>query len=210
MNKIILIDDDSDIRATYEISMNLMFEEQFEIVCLDAASSLEEMMQILDSLPDKVTYFIDQKLKHSGVASYTGTELIEHIRVVDSKVPIYILTSFADEIEQYLGDIEFVIDKNYWDSDEEEENLKKRFLRHINTYKDIKSEQAKKFDELLEKSLFSTLSVDEIQEFNALNLDRSKTVVGERLISDESIAELKVASDELDAMYVELQKGDDE
>lgn len=210
MNKIIFIDDDSDIRATYELSMKMMFEDEFEIICLDAKPSIAEMMQLLDTLPDKVTYFVDEKLKHSGIASYTGTELIESLRVVDTKIPIYILTSFSDEVEQYLGDIEFVIDKNYWESDEEEENLKKRFLRHINTYKDIKSEQAKRFDELLEKSLFSTLSKDEIVEFNALNLERSKKVSGERLISDESLAELTAASDELDAMYAELKKGDDE
>lgn len=210
MNKIIFIDDDSDIRATYELSMQMMFEEEFEIVCLDAEPSLAEMMQVLDGIPDKVTYFIDEKLKHSGIASYTGTELVECIRVIDSKVPIYILTSFSDEIEQYLGDIEFVIDKNDWESDEEEENLKKRFLRHINTYKDIKSEQAKRFDELLEKSIFSTLSEVEIEEFNTLNLGRSKKIADERLISDESLAELKGASDELDAIYAELNKGDDE
>jgi hypothetical protein len=210
MNKIIFIDDDSDIRATYEISMQMMFDDKFEIVCLDAAPSLKDMMKVLDGIPDKVTYFIDEKLKHSGIASYTGTELVENIRVLDSKVPIYILTSFSDEIEQYLGDIEFVIDKNYWETDEEEHNLKKRFLRHINTYKDIKSEQAKRFDELLEKSLFTTLLEGEIEEFKALNLGRSKKMANESLISDESLVELKVASDELDAMYAQLQKDDDE
>jgi hypothetical protein len=210
MNKIIFVDDDSDIRTTYEISMQMMFDDKFEIVCLDAEPSLKDMMKVLDGIPDKVTYFIDEKLKHSGIASYTGTELVENIRVLDSKIPIYILTSFSDEIEQYLGDIEFVIDKNDWETDQEEHNLKKRFLRHINTYKDIKSEQAQRFDELLEKSLFTTLSEDEIEEFNALNLGRSKKIANESLISDESLVELKVASDELDAMYAELKKDDDE
>jgi hypothetical protein len=172
MNKIIFVDDDSDIRTTYEISMQMMFDDKFEIVCLDAEPSLKDMMKVLDGIPDKVTYFIDEKLKHSG--------------------------------------IEFVIDKNDWETDQEEHNLKKRFLRHINTYKDIKSEQAQRFDELLEKSLFTTLSEDEIEEFNALNLGRSKKIANESLISDESLVELKVASDELDAMYAELKKDDDE
>lgn len=209
MNKIIFIDDDRDIRATYELSMKMMFEGQFEIVCLDAEPSIDGMLNVLDSISDKVTYFVDEKLKHSGIASYTGTELIEKIRVIDSKIPIYILTSFSDEVEQYHGDIEFVIDKNYWESEEEEENLKKRFLRHINTYKDIKSKQAIRFDELLEKSLFSTLSEDEIDEFNALNLERNKKIADEKLISDESLAKLNNASNELDAMYKELKKGDE-
>lgn len=210
MNKIVFIDDDRNIRATYELSMQMMFEKSFEIVCLDVKPSLKEMMQVLDAIPDKVTYFIDEKLKHSGVASYTGSELVEQIRLIDSKIPIYMLTSYSGEIEQYLGDVEFIIDKNDWDSDEEEDNLKKRFLRHINTYEDVKSKQAKRFDDLFEKSLFSTLSNDEIKEFEALNIGRSKILVDERLISEEALAELNAASDELDAIYADLKKTDDE
>ncbi|MCG9730058.1 hypothetical protein L1D44_09370 [Shewanella sp. Isolate13] len=210
MNKIVFIDDDTDIRATYELSMQMMFGELFEIVCLDVKPSLKEMMLTLDTIPDKVTYLIDEKLKHSGVATYTGSELVEQIRFIDTKIPIYMLTSYAGEIEQYFGDVEFVIDKNDWDSDEEEENLKKRFLRHINTYADIKSTQAKRFDELFEKSIFSTLSNDEIKEFDALNIGRSKALVDERLISEESLAELKAASDELDDIYNNLKTDNDE
>lgn len=207
MNKIIFIDDDSDIRATYELSMKIMFGDEFEVVCLDAEPSLEGMMKTLDGIPDKVTYFIDERLKHSGRSAYAGLELVECIRLFDSKIPIYMLTSFSDEIEQYLGDVEFVIDKNDWESDEEEENLKKRVFRHINTYKDIRSTQEARFDELLEKSIFSTLTEKEVEEFDALNIIRSKKILTERLISDESLNELKSASNELDKIYAELRKG---
>lgn len=210
MNTIIFIDDDSDIRATYELSMRMMFSEEFKILCLDVEPTLEGMILKLSDIPDKVTYFIDEKLKHSGIASYTGVELVERIRLFDSKIPIYILTSFSDEIEKYLGDIEFVIDKNDWDLDEEEQNLTKRFLRHINTYKDIKSKQAERYEVLLEKSIFSTLSQEEIEEFKSLDLSRVKNINSEGIISVESLDELKAASDELDKIYIELGKGDDE
>lgn len=210
MNTIIFIDDDSDIRATYELSMRMMFSEEFKIICLDVEPTLEGMILKLSDIPDKVTYFIDEKLKHSGIASYSGVELVERIRLFDSKIPIYILTSFSDEIEKYLGDIEFVIDKNDWDLDEEEQNLTKRFLRHINTYKDIKSKQAERYEVLLEKSIFSTLSQEEIEEFKSLDLSRVKNINSEGIISVESLDELKAASDELDKIYIELGKGDDE
>ncbi|WP_345842094.1 hypothetical protein [Shewanella algae] len=210
MKKIIFIDDDGDVRKTYEMSMKMMFGEEFEIVCLDAEPTLKRMMEVLDSIPDKVSYFIDEKLKHSGNATYAGLDLVEYIRRLDSKVPIYILTSFSDEIEQYLGDIEFVIDKNHWESNEDEENFKKRILRHINTYKDIKSKQSQRFEKLLEKSIFSSLSEEEIEEFNALNINRSKKIVSERLISDESLIQLKLTSDELDRILLELNGGNDE
>lgn len=210
MNKIIFIDDDSDIRETYQLSMSIMFSDEFEITCLDVQPTLDSMIQVLNHIPDKVTYFIDEKLKHSGIASYSGVELAERIRIFDSKIPIYILTSFADEIEKYLGDIEFVIDKNDWDLDEDERNLTKRFLRHINTYKDIKSQQAKRFDFLLEKSIFSTLSDMELDEFKALDLTRIKNTSSEGIISDDSLNELTTASNELDAIFSELRNSDDE
>lgn len=167
------------------------------------------MINVLNNIPDKVTYFIDEKLKHSGVASYSGVELAERIRIFDSKIPVYILTSFADEIEKYLGDIEFVIDKNDWDLEEDGANLIKRFLRHINTYKDIKSQQAKRFEFLLEKSIFSSLSEKELEEFKALDLSRVKNTFSEGIISDESLSELNAASDELDKIFLELSDDND-
>lgn len=207
MNTIIFIDDDSDVRATYQLSMSLMFSGEFEVLCLDVEPSLDSMVQVLKDIPNKITFFIDEKLKHSGVATYNGVELAERIRVFDSKIPIYILTSFADEIEKYLGDIEFVIDKNDWELDDA--NLKQRFLRHINTYKDIKSQQAKRFEVLLEKSIFSTLTEDELEEFKALDLSRIKNVSSEGIISEESLGKLNEASNELDAIYLELKGNDD-
>lgn len=208
MNTIIFIDDDLEIRETYELSMNLMFDGEFEIICLDVQSSLQDMMKVLDGYPDKVSYFVDENLKHSGVATYSGIELIEEIRKVDTKIPIYILSSAADDIDKFIGNIEFVIDKNDWEDENREDDLKQRFYRHINTYKDIKSDQAKRFDELFEKSLFSTLSEDELNEFNALNLGRSKKLIDEKLISEESLTKLNETSAELDAIYKELTKDD--
>lgn len=210
MNKIVFVDDDINIRDTFKDSIEFMFDNEFEAICLDVEPSLKEMMQVLNSYDSKVSYFIDEKLSHEGRAQYSGIDLIEEIRKIDTKIPIYILTSTADEIEQYLGNIEFVIDKNDWESEDEEDNLKQRFLRHIHTYKDIKSEQAKRFDELFEKSLFSTLSNDELEEFDSLNIGRSKVLLDERLISEESLDKLKAASDELDAIYADLKKADDE
>jgi|GEM_PF-2994633 len=208
MDTIIFIDDDKDVRETYELSMSLMFSDEYKVLCLDAEPTIDKMIQLLNSINDKVIYFVDEKLKHSGIANYTGVELVQKIRIFDTKIPIYILTSFSDEIEQYLGDIEFVIDKNDWESEDAEDNLKKRFLRHINTYKDIKSKQAVRFECLLEKSLFSTLTQEETDEFKALDLSRVKNISSEGIISDESLNELKAASDELDFIFNELKKGD--
>ncbi|WP_345853459.1 hypothetical protein [Shewanella algae] len=206
MNTIVFIDDEKIVRDTYKVSMQLMFGDDYNIVCLDVIKELDDMILALDTIKDKVTYFIDEKLKHTGVAKYTGIELIEKIRCIDAKVPIYILTSAADDVDKYLGDIEFVIDKNDWESLGRDDNFLKRFLRHINTYKDIKSEQAKRFDELFEKSLFDTLTDEEKNEFDALNVIRSKVLINEGVISEKALNELKLVSDELNDIYRELTK----
>lgn len=210
MNTIIFIDDEEIVRETYQVAMQLVFGAHFEIICLDVESNLQEMMKVLDGIENKVTYFIDEKLKHTGKATYSGLDLVEKIRMVDSKIPIYILTSAADDVDKYHGDIEFVIDKNDWSVDEEDENFSKRFIRHINTYRDIKSSQAKRFDELFEKSLFSTLSVEERKEFESLNVIRSKKLIDEAIISEESLEEIRLASDELSEIYAELCKDENE
>ncbi|HAU5563330.1 TPA: hypothetical protein JD264_05905 [Serratia fonticola] len=210
MGTIIFIDDDNDVRDTYELSMSLMFADDFNILCLNTEPTIDAMLEVLSRVNDKVTYFVDEKLKHSGVATYSGVELVQRIRMHDSKIPIYILTSFSDEIEQYFGDVEFVIDKNDWESEGEEDNLKKRFLRHINTYKDIKSKQAERFDFLLEKSLFSTLDDDEIIEFKALDIARVKDIPSEGIISTSSLEELKAASEELNFIYNQLKNDKNE
>tara|TARA_R100001230_G_C5685032_1_gene193671 strand:- start:1035 stop:1667 length:633 start_codon:yes stop_codon:yes gene_type:complete len=210
MSKIIFVDDDENIRATFKDSIELMFDDEYEAICLDVEPSLREMMSTLDSFDDKVAYFIDEKLSHGGRANYSGIDIIEEIRKIDSKIPIYILTSTASAIEQYLGNIEFVIDKNDWESSEEENNLKQRFLRHIHTYKDIKSKKALRFDELFEKSLFSSLTAEEYEEFRILNVDRSKKLVDESLISEASLDNLNFASKELDEIYKELSEDGDE
>lgn len=60
MNTIIFIDDDSDIRETYKLSMSIMFSDEFEIMCLDVESSLDSMIQVLNKIPDKGKYSPEQ------------------------------------------------------------------------------------------------------------------------------------------------------
>ncbi|MCP6269755.1 hypothetical protein NL475_27200, partial [Klebsiella pneumoniae] len=75
------------------------------------------------------------------------------IRIYDRKIPIYILTGYILTIDKNLADVEFVIDKGEWNDNSEK--FAKRFLRHIDTYNEVKDAQEKRFDELLCKSLIS-------------------------------------------------------
>jgi len=202
-SNIVFVDDDESVRRTYKRKLERIFGEGYTIQCPELSYTLEEMLVVLDNIQDKVTYFIDEDLVHTGTAGFKGTELIERIRVNEQHIPIYIITSNLTWVDEQLGDIEFAIDKNKWG--EEKDKYAQRFLRHINTFRTIKSEQGKRFDELFAKSLIEPLTVDEKEEYDALNVIRSKALVDEAIISDESVAKLDRQSKELEELYEKLK-----
>lgn len=200
---IVFIDDDETVIRTYKRKLNRIFGDDYTIYCPDLKRTADEMLFDLNQVKNIVTYFIDENLVHTGIAGFMGTELIEKIRVNEPNVPIYILTSDLTRVDEKLGDIEFAIDKNKWDVEQSE--YAKRFLRHINTFKTIKSEQAKRFDSLFSKSLTEPLSETEKIEYDQLNVLRSKTLIDEAIISSESVAELDRQSRELEELYLKLK-----
>jgi hypothetical protein len=200
---IVFIDDDEAVRRTYKRKLVRVFGSDYTIECPELVRTLEDMLLELDKIENKVTYFIDEDLVHTGIAGFNGTELIIKIRMNEPNIPIYILTSDLSRVDEQLGDIEFAIDKSKWD--EEKDKYAQRFLRHINTFHTIKSEQAKRFDELFAKSLEEPLTEVEKEEYDALNVIRSKTLIDEAVISEESVAELDRQSKELETLYTALK-----
>ncbi|MCU7976119.1 hypothetical protein L5M43_12740 [Shewanella sp. SW36] len=203
IGNVIFIDDDSDIRKIYKKKLQRIFGDEYDIICPELSRTASDMLKLLSNIKYIVTYFIDEDLIHTGIADFMGSELIEKIRVNEPNVPIYIITSNLASIDEKLGDIEFAIDKNKWN--EEEDKYAKRFLRHINTFRTIKTEQARRFDELFSKSLTQSLTEVEKSEYENLNVLRSKTLIDETIISDESVAELERQSKQLEQLYAELK-----
>lgn len=204
MDKIIFVDDDIDSIRSFSVTLRLMFKRDYQIICPPLEEKIEDMLQELDSYDGKLSYFIDENLKNTGIASYSGTELINHIRRVDSKIPIYILTTDPYSADEDSGDIEYLIDKK--DCTINNVNLAQRFLRRIDTYKDIKNKQAQRFDALFDKSLSAPLTASEKQEFEALNLIRSKKLIEESIISEESLRNLERKSEELESLYQKIKE----
>ncbi|WP_194401087.1 hypothetical protein [Klebsiella variicola] len=161
IDKIIFIDDQEKVRNLYSSRLQRLFGDIVEIIPLEPKATTEEMLSQLISIKNVVAYIIDENLTFTGNANYQGVGLIKKIREIDSKIPIYILTSDTSLVDTKLGDIEFVIDKVELNHAENKRKFLQRFLRHLSTYKDIKSEQAERFDGLLIKSLSTPLSDEE-------------------------------------------------
>ncbi|WIF58239.1 hypothetical protein [Atlantibacter hermannii] len=200
MAKIIFIDDREDVRTTYRMNLSRIFRNVAEVMALEPLALLDDMIAYLDSIDNKVMYVIDEDLKHFGQAQYSGAELIKAIRIYDRKIPIYILTGYILTIDKNLADVEFVIDKGEWNDNSEK--FAKRFLRHIDTYNEVKDAQEKRFDELLCKSLTSPLDENEQKEYSALNFNRSKILSNESVITVKDIEQLNEKTNKL----IEIQR----
>ena len=137
----------------------------------------------------RVLWFIDEKLKETGVASYFGIELAQYIRGIDQKLPIYILTNYPNAVASSgLWSVEDIVDKGNLDDSQESQILKARLIRRIDVYEDILLDRQKRFQELLRKSLKDELTRDEIAEFDELQLTRTSPILAEEL---ENLAELE-------------------
>jgi len=211
LGKVIFVDDQLDQRNTYTRRLNRYMKDIVETIAIAPDASLSDMITKLYSIKDVVSFIIDENLRYSGVATYQGVELIKKIREADPKIPIYIMTSDASSVDRLLGDIEFVIDKVDFNNSSERDKIITKFIRHINTYKDIRCQQAERFDYLLSKSIREPLSEVEQQEYDALNLVRARALIDEGSVSDKDLiildrkmAELAVLEEELQAIIVSL------
>ena len=170
-----LIDDkqDESITCCNELKLGMPQRVQIETICPpyrkkeDYASTLEN--------PDTACLIIDQRLKDTGIATYTGIELAQHLRGINTKIPIYILTNFAETDDFTSGEwsIEYILSKKSLLNEEEKARIAKtRILRHIDVYEDILDERAKRFNELLKKTLDDSLDEDELEELAELQFGR--------------------------------------
>lgn len=210
MDNVIFIDDQDNVRKVFGQRLKRLFAELANVIVLEPLPTTEEMITKLLSLDNVVSYIIDENLTYSGGTDYQGVELIRKIRELDMKIPIYILTSDTSWVDPLLGDIEFVIDKISLNQDENKAKFLQKFTRHLFTYKDIKTEHAKRFDELLVKSLSEPLQPEEKEEFEALNIVRSKILIDEASISQEDLDFLSFQQNKLDELEEQLKEIKDE
>ncbi len=171
-NKLWLVDENPAQLKTSTAALRLILPE-LQIAPIAPLPLMSEYVALVLNDPETACVMIDQKLKDTGVALYFGIELAQYLRTIDQKLPLYILTNYVDEKEQFEEgewSVEDIIDKNQiadFGSDYVR-TFKARLLRRIDTYSDVLLERQHRFIELLRKSLTSELSPDEIRELQEL------------------------------------------
>ncbi|MDR6985385.1 hypothetical protein J2X32_004050 [Rheinheimera pacifica] len=188
--QVIYIEDELTARKTFARSLRRMYGAEYDIETPNPEHEILDMQKLLFSYKNPVAFIFDEKLKFTGTTNYLGSELAEKVREIDSKIPIYILTSFAGEVDPLAGSVEFIIDKTMVGDPEKRDQLACRLRRHQDTFDDIRTERAKKFDHLLKKSINYGLTEEELKVFDELNFVRVKPI-----LFDESIPTLRLEAE---------------
>ena len=198
--ELLLIDEQEKQRRAYSAILNLLFQDTDVIVrAMEPLRLMEDYLPLL-AKGAIAGLILDQKLEDEGF-SYSGSDLATFLRGVYSKLPIFILTNYADEPEQFEGsqkDVEDIYSKRTVDNplSPEAEIFKARMLRRLNVFVDVQSERQQRFHDLLVKSLKEPLSQEESSEMGLLRQER---VIGIQA------AELQQAP-KLDALLEQLRQ----
>ena len=173
MNKYIiwLIDDIERESTTYSNGLKTDMPQGFQVETIFPPYRRIENYSTLLENSDTACIIIDQRLTETGYATYTGIELAQYLRSINQKVPIYILTSYADEEDEFTGgewSVEHIIPKDSFNA----RTVIARILRHTNVYEDILDGRAKRFNELLKKTLDDSLDEAELEELTELQFGR--------------------------------------
>jgi DNA-binding NarL/FixJ family response regulator len=175
-----LIDENVDQLLTYRTELQHLLPDSIRVEALLALPRKEDYIDRVLSHPNTACILIDQKLKDTGVANYLGIELAKTLRAVNSKIPIYILTNWAKERDQFIGgewSVEDIIPKDDLVDDAKAKIVISRILRRMDVYADLLGDRERRFNDLLRKSLTEELSSEEKGELESLQFERSAAIL---------------------------------
>ena len=210
MYKVYYIDDNFNSRILYRNILKRMFGPEVLVESIEPIPHLSKMLKFILSVDDLVSLIIDERMNENGIAEYTGMELVEEIRKIKTKIPIYILTSYPGEVSENLFDIEYVINKDNL-NDELEKEYTSRFRRHIGLYSDILSERNQRYNDLLSKSFDESLTSEEASEFFEIDKFRNKSLYyDDPIISKELEDRLLKQNEKINELLKKIESLDDE
>ena len=175
------VDEEPDALHTYLDDIKECFGPEIEVLAEEPCASLEEMLMRIQSIESLTALVLDERLKETGIANYTGMELTEAVRRMDSKLPVYILTNHATDIGDEDFQVEYVLEKDLFLDPLSRRRMAARVQRQTSRYHDILTDREERYEVLLRKSLTESLSAVEDQEFSDLHF-----CVGKRVLATEA------------------------
>lgn len=185
-----VIDENRNQLATYSSRIRRAMPKSVEVRAITPFRRKEDYVEGVLGDPNTSCIVVDQKLKDTGIATYYGIELARYLRSINPKMPIYILTNFVEEKEQFAGSewsVEDIIDKNDMGDNVKFQIITARMIRRMAVFEDLLADREKRFNELLKKSLNEELSAEEHAELKNLQDDRTAITLAAELKQLESL-----------------------
>lgn len=177
MIKIGLIDDRRKERETVKETLTLQFmklQADWLVIDYDPLPTIEEYQTWLVSEGIQVL-IVDEKLNEQGPFSnvkvpYTGHELIEFIRTFDKSLPIFVITSWADNADllNAAGNIDNIIDRTNFAKYSEQ--YVQTFIRISNKYFETFESEFLHLSILSERIAVGAANEDDVEKAKALQL----------------------------------------
>ncbi len=194
-----LVDENEEQRRTYTRTLNELFRDDGLVIKALAPFPTPADYAKLVADGNIAALILDQKMEDGGVA-YSGTQLSAHLRGIAPKLPIFILsnyTDYRDLFEDGEGDVESIVaKKDLTDpTTHAAQVFKARFLRRLSGFADLLDERAKRYHDLLVKSLREKLTPEEEKEIGLLEDERivpqQAAEIGDIKALEAAIAELR-------------------
>jgi hypothetical protein len=195
MNTVIYIDEEPRARDLLSRRLIRAVGTDIEVRAIEPERTLDAMMERIQAADNLVSVIVDQKLTAAGTADYVGTELVAKIRMIDSMLPLYILTNYADDINAYLPDIEYVLSKDDLQDEEKLNAIGIRIRRHVNVFQQITGKRELRFEQLLRKGFEAELTAEENSEFGELKYQRERKNVASHLFENDHLKQKMSAAE---------------
>jgi len=190
-NIIYLVDENPPARrANVEALRRLLDNQEIQVKELEPLTNMADYNRLVAE-HTTAAFVLDQRMKQAGLVNYNGTDLAAHLRSIDSKMPIYILTGYAEEKGDFDGSeylVEYIIGKGEMrdQNSKEAKIIKARMLRHLDVFNDVLDEREQRFHDLLIKSLSTQLTQTEQDEMNKIEGETTAPIqAAERLKEQE-------------------------
>lgn len=180
-------------RANVKALTTLLDNSEIQVIEQAPLGTLPCYNRLL-AAPDIAAFVLDQRMKGSGQVSYNGTDLARYLRGIDGKIPIYILTGHADEVEDFRGSkylVEYILGKDEIEDPDSEtaKEVKARMLRHLNVFNDVRDVQEQRFHDLLLKSLRQSLTLEEQEEMDRIEGETTAPILAAERIKERELSE---------------------
>lgn len=193
-NVIYFVDEDPPARrANVDALKALLGTAEIDVRGVEPLKSFADYDPLVAS-PTTAAFMLDQRMKQGGIVSYNGTELAEHLRGVDAKMPIYILTGYADRTDDFRGSefrVEDIIPKDEIEdpTSEKAKIHKARLLRHLDVFNDLRGAQEQRFHDLLIKSLREPLNAEEQREMDQIEGETTAPILAAERTKERDLGE---------------------